>query len=133
MSELSFNNVKPKSSQFMLIFGTIILLGVGLYFVFMGFDSLGLKKQEDTALVIGKSYHKAGKTYTTKRVGDRMLTIPRILPGKYILQLKIGNIETECPVDKDLYNSVNIEDIVCVVYKKSRILGSLQIVNVTHY
>lgn len=121
----------PSGARFMVVFGAVVVVLIGLYFLFMAVDSLGLADQEGTATVLGKEFREASTTYQTQKVGDRMLTVPQVTPPMYILKLNIAGRKTEGPVDKSLYDAVVAGDRVRVVYQKRRILGQVQIVSVT--
>jgi hypothetical protein len=125
------NNPAPQSANFMYIFGAIILVCVAIYFLFMAIDSLGLKEEKATAKVISKGYKQAGKTYITQIVANRPVVLPQVKPEMYILQVEIEGKKTECAVDKSLYEAINPEDQVQVVYQKRRILGKSQVLKVT--
>lgn len=131
MNNQSLNTQQPQSSRFMVKFGIVIVIGVAIYFLFMAIDGIGLKHQTGTAMVIGKTYRESGKTYRTQKIGNRTLTIPQHTPEMYILQLTIGGKQTECAVDKSLYDAVQREDEVNVIYQKRRIMGHLQVIDVT--
>lgn len=125
------NNPAHQSANFMYIFGAIILVCVAIYFLFLAIDSLGLQEQKGTAKVTGKGYRQAGKTYITQIVANRPVVLPQVKPEMYILQLDIGGSKTECAVDKSLYEVINPEDQVQVIYQKRRILGKIQVLKVT--
>ncbi len=130
MSQATSSNI-PSSANFMYIFGAIILVCVGIYFLFMAVDGLGLSDQRGTAKVIAKGYRQAGKTYITQIVANRPVVLPQVTPEMYILQLDIGGSRTEAAVDKDLYEAINPEDQVQVIYQKRRILGKIQVLKVS--
>ncbi len=114
----------------MYVFGVVILLGVGLYFLFMAVDGQAIGNTRGTATVVDKEYREAGRTYTTQIVGGQTRTIPRVTPEMYILKLEINGRKTEAAVAKSIYDAVNKGDKVQVVYRRRRITGALQVVDV---
>ena len=124
------SNPAPQSANFMYIFGAIILVCVAIYFLFMAIDSLGLKEEKATAKVISKGYKQAGKTYITQIVANRPVVLPQVKPEMYIFQVELEGKKTECAVDKSLYEVINPEDQVQVIYQKRRILGKIQVLKV---
>ncbi len=123
--------VQPKPNRFIIIFGAVVVVGVALYFAFMLIDGAGLADQEGTAVVRGKEYREAGTTYTTQKIGDRMQTVPQSTAEMYLLSLEVDGAQTEAAVDKKLYEDLQPGDRVKIMYQKRRILGSLQILEVT--
>ena len=125
------NNPASQSANFMYIFGAIILVCVAIYFLFLAIDSLGLEEKKGIAKVISKGYKQAGKTYITQIVANRPVVLPQVKPEMYILQVDLEDKKTECAVDKSLYEAINPEDQVQVIYQKRRILGKIQVLKVT--
>lgn len=130
MNSSSSAAVQPRPNRFMYVFGGLILVGVGLYFLLMGVDSQALDNTKGTATVVGKEYREAGRTYTTEIIGGRTRTIPRVTSEMYILKLEINGRQTEAAVAKSLYDAINNGDKVQVVYRRRRITGALQVVDV---
>jgi len=121
---------KPKPVNFMAVLGGIILAGVAVYAVFMGVNSFGLEDQKGSAVILEKGYREAGKTYTTQKIGNRMMTVPQITPEAYILKMEIDGKKTEFPTTKAVYDATDTDDRISVTYVRKRITGSLQIVDV---
>ena len=119
------------ASPFMIKVGIVMLVGMGLYFLFMAVNNLGLVDRHATATVISKEYRKADTTYTTQKIGNRMQTLPQTTSEMYILKLDVNGKPTECAVDKWLYNELHTGEQVKVVYKKKRISGGLQVFDIT--
>jgi hypothetical protein len=131
MSKLASSVLPPASANFMYIVGAVVLVCVAFYFLFMAVDGWGLADRKGTARILAKGYKEAGKTYITQIVAGRPVVLPQAKPEMYLLKLDIDGKETECVVEKSLYDAVNPEDEIQVVYQKRRILGSLQVVKVT--
>jgi len=121
----------PKPTNFMLYIGGLMIAGVLVYFSFTAVNTLGLKEQAAKARVISKGYQKAGKTYTTQKVGNRMLTVPQFTPEMYLLELEVENRATACAVGKTTYDRVSAGDQVSVMYRRKRITGGIQISSVS--
>jgi hypothetical protein len=97
----------------------------------MAVDGTGLQNETGSATMLDKEYRPPGTTYVTQKIGNRTQTLPQTTPGMYVLKLDLGGQQTECAVDKSLYDAVDSEDRVSVVYQKRRITGGLQVVRVT--
>lgn len=119
------------SSNFMYIFGGIVLVCVAIYFLFIAIDNFCLKEEKTTAKVISKGYKQAGKTYITQIVANRPVVLPQVNPEMFILQIDLNGQKTECAVDKDLYEAINPEDTVHIVYQRRRIVGKIQVLRVS--
>jgi hypothetical protein len=120
-----------RSGRFMHIAGIVILTGVGLYFLFMAVDGLGLKVLSAPATVVGREYREAGKTYTTQVINNRPHVLPRARPAIYILQLDVGARQAAGAVPKRLFAVIQAGDRVQVTYQQRRITGLLQVLEVT--
>lgn len=118
-------------TNLMVYLGGIILAGFVIYFCFWAMNNLGLPEQSGTATVIGKAFHPAGKTYTTQKVGDRMLTVPQSTAEMYILALRIDEKETAFAAPKAIYDGLSDGARVNVIFKRKRLTGGLQVVSVT--
>ena len=121
---------QPQPTNYMAVLGGIILAGVAIYAVFMGINSFGLPEKQGIAVITEKGYREAGKTYTTQKIGNQMLTVPQNTPEMYILKGKIDGKDIEFPTSKALYKATDIGDKISVTYIQKRITGSLQIVDV---
>jgi len=121
---------KPQPVNFMAVLGGIILAGVAIYAAFMGVNSFGLPEQQGSAVILEKGYRAAGKTYTTQKIGNRMMTLPQITPEAYILKMEIDGKKVEFPTTKAIYDATDTNDRISVTYIRKRITGSLQIVDV---
>jgi hypothetical protein len=115
----------------MYIAGIVILICVGLYFLFMAVDGLGLEVQTGTAKVLGLEYREAGKTYTTEIINNRPYVRPQARPEMYLLKLDINGRETAGAVPRALYEAVQPGDQVRVTYQRRRITGLLQVLEVS--
>lgn len=118
-------------TNIMVYLGGLILVGFVIYFCFWAINNLGLSEQSGTATVIGKAFHPAGTTYTTQKVGDRMLTIPQSTAEMYLLALRIDEKETAFAAPKEIYDRLNDGARVQVIFKRKRITGGLQVISVS--
>ena len=122
----------PSSSNFMYLFGAIILVCVAIYFLLLAIDSLGLEEKKTQAKVISKGYKQATKTYITQIVNNRPKLFPTFKPEMYILEVEIQGRKIECVIDKSLFDRIEVGEEVQVLYKKRRILGKIQVIQVIH-
>jgi len=122
----------PSSSNFMYLFGAIILVCVAIYFLLLAIDSLGLEEKKTQAKVSSKGYKQAGKTYITQIVANRPIVLPQVKPEMYILEVEIQGRKIECVVDKSLFDRIEVGEEVQVLYQKRRILGKIQVIQVIH-
>lgn len=118
----------PQAPHFMVYVGGFILAGLLVYFGFTATNSLGLKKRTGPAVIVNKSYHAAGKTYSTQKIGNRVMTIPQTTPEMYVLELKIEDRTTAFAVSKQNYDRLTAGDQINVVYQRKRITGGLRVV-----
>src|SRR5262249_53480901 len=121
----------PRSVRIMYIAGIVILVCVGLYFLFLAVDGLGREVQTGTGRLLGLEYREAGQTYTTEIINNRPYVRPQARPEVYLLKLDINGRQTAGAVPKALYEGVRPGDEVQVTYVKRRITGLLQVLEVS--
>jgi hypothetical protein len=114
----------------MTYLGGFILAGFLVYFSFTATNSFGLKEQTGPAVIVGKGYHAAGKTYTTQKIGNRVMTLPQITPETYVLELDIEDKTTTFAVSKQIYDRLDVGNQINAVYQRKRITGGLQVVEI---
>src|ERR1700733_11871365 len=117
-------------AQWMPVFGGVILVAIAGYFGFQALDGIGLSMQPGIAVVIGKEYRPAKKTYRTDVIGNQTRVVPQVNPEMYILKLRIGEKETVGLVERDLFNTLSNGDRLSVTYQRRRVTGGLQVVGV---
>lgn len=122
----------PSHSNFMYLFGAIILSCVAIYFLLLAIDSFGLEEKKAKGRVISKGYRQGGKTYITQIVANRPVVLPQVKPEMYILEVEIQGKRAECVVDPSLFGRIEIGEEITVVYQKRRILGKIQVIKVIH-
>ncbi len=127
-SEIGMQGSQP--TNFMVIFGGIVVAGFLVYLIFMAANNFGLSEKKGTATILEKGYRQAGRTYITQVIGKRTMTIPQITPEMYILKLDINGRQAEFAASKSQYNALNAGDQVQMTYKHKRITGSMQVLNV---
>ena len=121
----------PKSTNFMVYVGGLMLAGFLIYLGFTAVNRLGLQDQTAKARVVGKDYKEAGQTYVTQKVGNKTLTIPQSYAEMYLLTLDIQGRPGACAVDKTVYDRLRVGDQVNVVYRRKRITGAIEVVSVS--
>jgi hypothetical protein len=107
----------------MYFFGVVILVCIGLYYLFMAVDRLDLANQKSPTKVVDKGYGNAGRTYYTLIIGGRLRVMSQTIPEMYVLKRDSSGRETEAAVAKSLYKVMNIQEPVQVTYKQARITG----------
>ena len=114
----------------MYAIGGVILAGALLWMGFMAADGLGLGESRSSAVVVGKSYRAAGKTYVTERIGNQNLVVPHATPEAYLLDLDVGGTRAQGQAERVLYDAVRAGDTVSVRYQRRRLTGRTQVVAV---
>lgn len=107
--------------------GAVIVLGGGLYLLFLAIDGLGLPEQQATAIIAGKEHYEAKQTYKTELIGGRTRVIPHMNPEKYLLKLTLGDQLTEGAVEKNLYEATQLNERVQVTYRQRRLTGNVEV------
>jgi len=115
----------------MWIVGLVIVVGVALYFVFLAADGLALASRTAAAKVVAKGCRDATRSYYTEIINRVPIPQPRVTPEMYLLKLALDGREIECPVSLVLYNATHDGDQVRVTYRRRRITGALQVLNVS--
>lgn len=117
-------------NRFITIFGVLILVGVGLYFAFIAVERFGLVVQQTTATVVDKTHRPAGRSYSTVLINGRPHPVPETSGELYVLGIELIDDETAVPVDKRLYDAVESGDEVRVAFRRRRITGEFEIIDV---
>jgi hypothetical protein len=115
----------------MVILGALVVIGVVLYFSFTTVDGFSLGNLKGKATVVGKEYRKVKRGYSMEIIGGRTRAVPHVTPERYVLELKLNGKETECAVDKELYDAIKVGDQVEVTYQRRRLTGTIKIVEIT--
>lgn len=129
------NNSAPQATQppnIMVTVGGLIICILVVYFSFVAINSLGLQEHTAIATVIDKGYRAAGKTYTTQKIGDRMMTIPQTTSEAYYLFLDIDGKKASYVVSSRDYNLTESGDQLEVKYVRKRITGGIQVTAITN-
>ena len=114
-------------TSIMIYVGGLIIAGLMVYFSFMAINGIGLKEKTAVATVTGKGYRAAGKTYTTQKIGNRMMTIPHVTPEAYYLLLDVEGKHASYVVSGQMYDRVDSGDRFNVRYVRKRITGGIQV------
>jgi hypothetical protein len=112
------------------LIGAVVLLLVGGYWGFVALDSWGLSEQQSEAVVRGKRYEAPGTTYVTQMINNRATSVPRTTAEAFLLQLEIAGEQADAAVAKDVYQSVSESQTVNATFKRGRITGGVQVVQV---
>ena len=111
--------------------GLIILIIVGLYFLFQAIDGLGLETKKDSGTVVGREHREATMGYRTEIINSQPRPVRHYTPEKYVLKLDINGQQTEGTVSGSLFDAVQPGDRVVVTFQKRRLTGRLQVLEVT--
>lgn len=131
MTEPKSAPTQQQPTNIMVYVGGLVVAGLLVYFSFMAVNSFGLKEKTAEATVTGKGYRAAGKTYTTQKIGNRMLTVPQTTPEAYILELDVAGKPATCAVSRETYERVDAGDRVTAVYVRKRITGGTQVISIS--
>jgi hypothetical protein len=111
--------------------GLIILIIVGLYFLFLAVDGLDLETRNDAGTVIGREHREAARGHRMEIINNRPLVVPHTTGPKYVLILDIGGQPAEATVFGSLFDAVQPGDRLQVTFQKRRLTGRVQILDVT--
>jgi hypothetical protein len=128
VSRPSFYSLRP--IRYMVTLGALIVIGVVLYFSFTTVDGYALGNHKGKATVVGKEYRKMKRGYSMEIIGGRTKAVPHVTPERYVLELKLDGKETECAVDKELYDAIKVGDEVEVIYQRRRLTGTIKIIEI---
>ena len=131
MTQQTSSPTVPQSARFMVYLGGFILAGFLVYLGFTALNNLGLKEKTGPAVILSKDYHAVGKTYTTQKIGKRVMTIPRTTPEMYVLELKIEEKTATFAVSKQIYDGLDAGDQINAVYQRKRITGDVKVVAIS--
>ena len=132
MTPMNPDSPAKQPTNIMVYVGGLIICVLIVYFSFAAVNSLGLEEQTAIAIVTGKGYHAAGKTYTTQKIGNRMMTIPHTTPEAYYLWLDIDGKKASYVVSNLEYNLIESGDQFMVTYTRKRITGGIKVVAITN-
>jgi hypothetical protein len=121
----------PRGSRIWPRLSIVIIAGVGLYYGYVALNTWGLPNQTGVATVLDKVYYAPGTTYQTLRIGGRAFVRPYQTAEAYVLKLRLSGQETPAVVEKGLYETVNTNAEVQVVYQLTRITKVLQVMQVS--
>lgn len=121
----------PASARIMYRAGQLVLVGVALYFGFLGADTLGLPARTADARVVGKEYVPAGRTYTTNVVGGRSQVHAQTTPEMYVVHLEMAGDSATAAVEKSLYDGLSTGQTVNVEYRRRRVTGGTDVLRVS--
>ena len=108
-----------------------LVAGMLLYFAFFTLNTLGLPNRTGVARVLDKAYYPPGTEYQTLNINGRIFVRPYDTAEAYVLKLQLDNQEAGAIVEKNLYDSVNLNTDVRVTYQCCRITKTLRVVKVT--
>jgi hypothetical protein len=110
--------------------GGVIVAAFVAYWLFAVVDRVGLADQRAAAIVLAKEHRGPGRTYLTQIVNNRPVVLPQQTGEVFALALDVDGARAEGVVAKDLFDAVEVNQKVNVVYQRRRLTGGLQIVSV---
>ena len=110
----------------------LVIAGLLVFFSLMVINSLGLREQTAMATVTGKGYRAAGKTYTTQKIGKRMMTIPRTAPEAYYLWLDIDGKKAAYVVSREMYDRIDSGDQFNARYVRKRLTRGIRVIAISY-
>jgi hypothetical protein len=110
--------------------GGVIVASFAAYWLFAVIDRVGLADERAAAIVLAKEHRVPGRTYLTQIVNNRPVVLPQQTGEVFALALDVGGTRAEGSVDKSLFDVVEVNQKVDVVYQRRRLTGGLQIVSV---
>lgn len=132
MTPMNPDSPAKQPTNIMVYVGGLIICILVVYFSFVAINSLGLEEQTVAAVVIGKGYRAAGKTYTTQKIGNRMMTIPHTTPEAYYLWLDIDGKKASYVVSSLEYNRIENGTQFKATYTRKRITGGIQVIAISN-
>jgi hypothetical protein len=112
------------------IMPAIILGAVLVYFLYYAFDKVGLETSTANAVVTAKDYTPGSTSYVNREAGGRTWTQAQQQPDFYAVSLKIENEPTVAVVTKEKFDRLQKNDRVRVTYRRTRISGRIEVVDV---
>ena len=122
------NTLWQHQNHFMAIFGAGVVAIVIGWFVFRVIDKLSLKTYETKAIVKGKEYRPAVTTYIPQNVSGTTYHTPQVTPENYLLILLIDKKTVYASIQKEKYESTRSGDNVTAIYRKRRITGTIEVI-----
>ena len=108
----------------------IVLAGVIGYYGFVAVNTIGVGDRTGPGIVVSKQYVPPGTTYVTQIVNGRPYPLAQVTPDQYVLLIDLPGGQTAAAVAKALYDSVGPGDQVRVTFRRLRLTGALQVVDV---
>jgi hypothetical protein len=84
----------------------VFLIAVGLFFLFLAVDGLGLQAREDSGTVVGRERRDAVMGHRTEIINNRPLIVPHVTPEKYIFKLDINGHQTVRVAPRGFFDAV---------------------------
>jgi hypothetical protein len=110
--------------------GGVIVASFIAYWLFAIVDRVGLADQRAAAVVLSKEHRGPGRTYLTQIVNNRPVVLPQETGEIFALALEVDGSRAEGFVDKSLFDTIQVNQKVDVVYQRRRLTGGVQIVSV---
>ena len=108
-----------------------LVAGVVLYFAYFILNTMGLPNCTGVAKVLDKAYYPPGTAYQTLNINGRIFVRPYDTAEAYAVKLQLDNQEAGAFVEKNLYDSLNLNTDVQVTYQRCRITKALRVVQVS--
>ncbi len=120
-----------EQNPFMFYFSVAAIAAMVLFISYMAVDRLGLRSENETALVIGKQHYRGGEAPIVNIAAGRPWVQSQLQPDMYLLSLKSDNEELGAGVSQTTFDNVNPGDTVNIVKQRRRLSGISVIIDVT--
>jgi hypothetical protein len=118
------------ANPFMYVFSGIALAAVFLYFGYAAIDRWGLETRSAVATITAKQNNPSGSSFYTNIVGGRAWTQSQETPETHALTLKVDDEITVGLVSKPMFDTLQLNDKVNVIVRRTRITRRLEVVEV---
>ncbi|MCC9602683.1 hypothetical protein LOC67_19200 [Stieleria sp. JC731] len=121
----------PGPNRFIYVVSGCLLVAVAGYYAFTAMNTMGLATHHGNAIVVGKYFQEAGTSSFSQPIGNQQIVRVQETPEAYIAKVKINEQQTECALDKPLYEEVSPGDQLNVEYQVTRLTGAIRITKAT--
>jgi hypothetical protein len=89
----------------MYIAGLVILIALGIYFLFLAVDGLGSQEQKDAETVVDREHRDAVMGNRIEIMNRQPFVTPHVTDEKYILKLNVDGRRAEGVVRRSLFEA----------------------------
>jgi hypothetical protein len=108
-----------------------VILGAALvYFLYYAINKVGLETRTASAVVTAKDHTPGSTSFVNRIAGGRSWTQAQQQPDFYAVSLNIENEPTVALVTKEKFDRLEKNDRVRVTYRRTRISGRIEVLDV---